>query len=193
VGFHSALSDAADWAARSFHPDWILCKALRSGIGLHHGRLPRSLGQFVVRAFNDEKLRFLICTSTLIEGVNTKAKNVIILDNVIAREKYDYFTFNNIKGRSGRMFEHFIGRVFLFHSPPQEELPFVDFPLFTQGSDTPESILVQMDDDDLSESAKARVEKFKSQDLLPLEIRVRRTTLKHSHLIQINLELPETS
>jgi RAD3-like DEAD/DEAH box helicase/helicase-like protein len=185
VGFHSGLSSAADWIAENFHPDWILREALRSGIGLHHGRLPRSLGQFVVRAFNDEKLRFLICTSTLIEGVNTKAKNVIILDNVIAREKYDYFTFNNIKGRSGRMFEHFIGRVFLFHSPPQEELPFVDFPLFTQGTDTPESILVQMDESDLNKDSKARVERFKHQDLLPLEILKRHSILEPDALLDL--------
>lgn len=121
----------------------------------------------------------------MIEGVNTKAKNVIILDNVIAREKYDYFTFNNIKGRSGRMFEHFIGRVFLFHSPPQEELPFVDFPLFTQGSDTPESILVQMDDDDLNDDAKARVEKFKHQDLLPFELLRRNSTVEPDQLLEL--------
>lgn len=185
VGFRSALSDAADWIANSFHPDWVLCKALRSGIGLHHGRLPRSLGQFVVRSFNDEKLRFLICTSTLIEGVNTKAKNVVIFDNEIAREKYDYFTFNNIKGRSGRMFEHFIGRVFLFHAPPEQELPFVDFPMFTQGSDTPESILVQLDDADLSDAAKSRIERFKQQDLLPLELLRRNSTVEPEQLLEL--------
>ncbi len=170
LGLTSELEDAADWLARTFHPDWILPKALLSGIGIHHGKLPRSIAQFTVRAFNEEQLRFLICTSTLIEGVNTKAKNVIILDNEIAREKFDYFTFNNIKGRSGRMFEHFVGRVFLFHPPPQELLPLVDFPLFTQNADTPDSILVQMDNEDLSEESRRRIEKYRRQELLPLDV-----------------------
>jgi len=170
LGLDSGLADAADWLARTFHPDWILPKALLSSIGIHHGKLPRSIAQFTVRAFNEEQLRFLICTSTLIEGVNTKAKNVIILDNEIAREKFDYFTFNNIKGRSGRMFEHFVGRVFLFHPPPQELLPLVDFPLFTQTADTPDSILVQMDSEDLSADSLLRIDKYKRQDLLPLAI-----------------------
>ena len=30
----------------------------------------------------------MVCTSTLIEGVNTKAKNVIVYDNKIAKKKF---------------------------------------------------------------------------------------------------------
>ncbi len=126
----------ADWLKSEFHPDWVLPRALKQGVGLHYGPLPRSIAQEMVRLFNDEKISFLICTSTLIEGVNTKAKNVVIYENKIARAKLDYFTFNNIKGRSGRMFEHFVGRVYIFDDEPQQELPFVDFPLYTQDETT---------------------------------------------------------
>ena len=134
--------NAGDWLGREFHPDWILPRALQAGIAIHYGPLPRSIAHEMVRLFNDGRIQFLICTSTLIEGVNTKAKNVIIFDNMIAKQKLDYFTFNNIKGRSGRMFEHFVGRVFRFHEEPQAELPFVDFPLHTQDANTPESLLI---------------------------------------------------
>lgn len=120
--------------------------------------------------FNEEQLRFLICTSTLIEGVNTKAKNVVIYDNKIAQRQIDYFTFNNIKGRSGRMFEHFIGRVYLFNEPPQHQLPFVDFPLFTQTDDAPASLLIQIDDEDLTKKAKNRMEAVKQQSTLPVSV-----------------------
>src|SRR5207249_2933406 len=164
------LESATKWMQSNFHPEWILPKALTHGIGLHHGRLPRSLAQFVVRAFNDDRLSVLACTSTLIEGVNTKAKNAIIFDNAIATQKFDFFTFNNIKGRSGRMFHHFVGRVFLFHDPPTQDLPFVDFPVFSQNSDAPDSILVQIDDDDLSDEARARLQPFKQQSDIPLEL-----------------------
>lgn len=68
----------------NFHPEWLVGKALASGIGVHHGRLARSLAHFMVKAFNDRKIRFLSCTATLIEGVNTKAKNVVIFDNRVA-------------------------------------------------------------------------------------------------------------
>ncbi|MEN6371841.1 MAG: DEAD/DEAH box helicase [Armatimonadota bacterium] len=164
------LLPAVEWAGKMYHQDWVLGKSLRNGIGIHHGKLPRALAQYVVRQFNDLKLRFLICTSTLIEGVNTKAKNVIIFDNKIARKQIDFFTFNNIKGRSGRMFEHYVGYVYLFNEPPMEQLPFVDFPVFSQESDTPNSLLVQMEDEDLAPSSQERVREYREQKVLPLSV-----------------------
>lgn len=162
--------EAAEWVSDNFHPQWIFQKALLNGIGMHHGKLPRSLAQFSVRAFNEGKLKFLVCTSTLIEGVNTSAKNVIIFDFKIANKKFDFFTFNNIRGRSGRMFHHFVGKVYLFHPPPEEELPFVDFPIYTQGDSTPDSLLIQLDEDDLKESSKSRLSEVYDQELLPLAV-----------------------
>ena len=115
------LSDVVDWVSKNFHPEWIMTKALAHGIGVHHGRLPRALAQLQVRLFNRGMLKFLVCTSTLIEGVNTAAKHVIIYDNKTSRKPIDYFTYRNIQGRSGRMFRHFVGTVHLFHNPPQPD------------------------------------------------------------------------
>jgi Helicase conserved C-terminal domain/DEAD/DEAH box helicase len=170
TGITHGEDSAAFWMEQNFHSEWVLPRSLKKNIGMHHGKLPRSLGQYVVRAFNDGRINVLICTSTLIEGVNTKAKNVIIFDNSIAKEKLDFFTFNNIKGRSGRMFEHFVGRVFLFHEPPEEELPFVDFPVFSQGEDMPDSILLQLNDEDLSPRSRARLKPFSQQTDLPMDL-----------------------
>lgn len=189
---HDADS-AASWMEQHFHPDWVLPRSMKQSIGMHHGRLPRSLGQYVVRAFNDGRINVLICTSTLIEGVNTKAKNVIIFDNTIAREKLDFFTFNNIKGRSGRMFEHFVGRVFLFHDPPEEELPFVDFPVFTQGADMPDSILVQLDDGDLSPESRTRLEPFTEQTDLPMELLKIHSSIEPDNLLALARHLKAAS
>lgn len=164
------LDDAAEWIAEQYHPDWAFGRAIRHGIGIHHGRVPRSLAQHTVRLFNDEELRYLVCTSTLIEGVNTKAKNVIVYDNRVATQKFDYFTFNNIRGRSGRMFQHFVGRVYLFSDPPSETLPFVDMPVFTQGESASSSLLVQIDDEDLTPESRRRLEHLAAQEWLPLEV-----------------------
>jgi rhodanese-related sulfurtransferase len=181
----SGLESATKWMRDNFHPDWILPNAFERGIGLHHGKLPRSLGQFVVRAFNTDRLKILACTSTLIEGVNTKAKNVIIFDNKIAKEKFDFFTFNNIKGRSGRMFHHFVGRVFLFHEPPTDPLPFVDFPFYTQNGDAPDSILVHMDEKDLSAESKARIGPILHQTDLPLELLKKHSSIEPNDLLEL--------
>lgn len=158
IGREAGVSGGAvEWMRSNFHPEWLVAKAFSKGIGIHHGRLPRSISQYMVRAFNSGKLDYLICTSTLIEGVNTRAKNVVIFDNQIARQKFDYFTFNNIKGRSGRMFEHFTGHVFLFHDPPREALPEVEFPILSQPESAPESMLVQLDPADMSAESRARL------------------------------------
>jgi len=108
------LRAAADWISATYHVEWHFGKALARGIGIHHGRIPRSLAQFAVRRFNEGDIRFLACTSTLIEGVNTRARNIIVFDNRINREEIDLFTFNNIKGRSGRMFQYFVGHVYVY-------------------------------------------------------------------------------
>lgn len=163
------VRQASEWASENYHPQWSFVKALAGGIGLHHGRLPRSLGQLVVRFFNQGDIKVLVCTSTLIEGVNTSAKNVVIFDNKIAIRKYDFFTFNNIRGRSGRMFSHFVGRVFLFHAEPDPRLRDVDFPVITQPDDMDESLSVQMEDEDLSDEARLRLSEVLDDAVLPKE------------------------
>jgi len=164
------MSDAAEWVAENYHPEWTLVKGLRSGVGMHHGRMPRSLAQLCVKGFNEGSLPFLVCTSTLIEGVNTKAKNVVIFDNKIARQKYDYFTFNNIRGRSGRMFKHFVGNVYMFHNPPQECFPEVDVPLFSQDLEkTSDDLLIQIDDHDLKIKSRERVSIYHKQQYLDID------------------------
>ena len=156
------ILDATSWIGEHYHPEWQFATHLQRGIGIHHGRIPRALAQLVVRLFNEDQLRFLVCTSTLIEGVNTKAKNIVVFDHTINNKAIDLFTFNNIRGRSGRMFRHFVGHVWVFHPPPQEELPFVDVPVFTQSDEAPESLLVQLDEDDLTDGSEERIRQFKN-------------------------------
>ena len=155
-----------EWLDREYPRDWIFIQALKNGIGIHHGRIPRAISQYVVWLFNKGYIKYLICTSTLIEGVNTTAKNVIIYDNKLARKNLDYFTFNNIVGRSGRMFQYYIGNVYIFSPPPQEDLPFVDLPAFTQPENTPPELLMMLDYNDLNDRSKERISEFKNQNYL---------------------------
>jgi len=162
------LIEAAKWMATHYHDQWLVSIALQHGIGIHHGRLPRSLGRFMVRAFEEGKLKILLCTSTLIEGVNTAAKNVIVYDNKLNNKSLDFFTFNNIRGRSGRMFRHFIGHVYIFDAPPQEELPFVDIPAFNPTETTPSSLLIQLPQTEIPESLREKVNSLLNQTILPV-------------------------
>jgi hypothetical protein len=178
------ILEAARWTSENYHDEWLVSIALHYGIGIHHGRLPRSLGRFMIRAFEEGKLRVLLCTSTLIEGVNTAAKNVVIYDSKLNRKSLDFFTFSNIKGRSGRMFRHFIGNVFVFDPPPEEELPFVDIPAFNPTENTPSSLLINLPSIDIPETLKDKVDALVNQKILPVNLLKSNSSIEPEYLLE---------
>jgi hypothetical protein len=151
-------ASAAHWMADNFHPEWSAVKAISHGVGLHHGAIPRALQQQMVRMFNTGAIRVLICTSTLIEGVNTSAENVIIYDRRKSKNVLDFFTYKNIQGRAGRMGRYFVGNVFVLERPPTDEDVVVEYKLEDQASDTPIGMLIQLDDSDLTDESRSRIE-----------------------------------
>lgn len=181
----ASTSPAVEWISANYHPAWLFARSLERGITYHHGRLPRALSELAVRMFNDEAAKILVCTSTLIEGVNTKAKNVIVFDNKIAGREFDFFTFNNIVGRSGRMFQHFIGRIFLFHDAPRAQLPMIDIPAYTQSEDAPEMFLLQMQESELSPRSRERLTPVLKQEVLPLALMRENHGIEPSHQIDL--------
>jgi len=159
------------WLKNNYHKDWSLIECLKSGIGVHHARLPRALSQFFVELFNKGYIEILVCTSTLIEGVNTAAKNIVMQSQKLGPESFDYFTFNNVAGRAGRMFKYFIGNIYIFSEPPHEKLPFVDIPTISQGDDTSINILLGMDKEDIKEPHIPKIQSYYNADsLLPVEV-----------------------
>jgi hypothetical protein len=162
------LDDAAKWVSDNYHPKWLAARALRNGIGIHHGRMPRALAHHIVRLFNEGRLPWLIVTSTLIEGVNTVAKNVVIVDNKIGTRKFDFFTYSNIRGRSGRMFRHFVGKVIVYGEPPEKRTKTVDVPAYSQGPDAPLSLLIQLPWNELSTASRERLQPYYEQQLVSI-------------------------
>jgi hypothetical protein len=162
----SSLDGAADWIARSYHPQWLAARAVRNGIGIHHGKMPRALAHHMVRLFNEGRLPWLIVTSTLIEGVNTIAKNVVIVDNRIGTRKLDFFTYSNIRGRSGRMFRHFVGKVIVYGEAPQPETRTVDVPACSQDRKAPLSLLIQLPWNELTAASRQRLQPCYQQQLV---------------------------
>lgn len=131
--------------------------------------MPRALAHHMVRLFNERKLPWLIVTSTLIEGVNTVARNVVIVDNKIATRNLDSFTYGNIRGRSGRMFRHFVGKVIVFGEPPATNSKVVDIPAYSQGPNTPLSLLIQLPWNELTETSRDRLLPYFEQNLVGIE------------------------
>ncbi|MGI6163452.1 MAG: DEAD/DEAH box helicase [Bacillota bacterium] len=95
---------------------WSLIRALKNGYGIHHGKFPKYIQNEILRMFNHGDFDYLFCTSTIIEGVNTSAKNVVIINSSVGQSQMSQFALKNIKGRAGRYYHHSVGRVFLTDS-----------------------------------------------------------------------------
>lgn len=92
--------------------EWSLIKILKNGFGMHHGQLPKYIQREILEQFNTGLFQLLFCTSTIVEGVNTDARNMVILNPSKGSKKLSPFDIKNIKGRAGRYHHCFVGRVF---------------------------------------------------------------------------------
>jgi hypothetical protein len=158
------------WLAEHFHPEWILAASVAKGIGIHHGRIPRSIAHLMISLFNSGELAAIVCTSSMIEGINTAAENVFIYDRNISTSKLDRFTFDNIKGRAGRMFKHNIGKVFLYNVPPDQTQFDVRVPLFNADELMAPELLLQLQDDTLTPVAQRRKRAITDASALPASV-----------------------
>lgn len=164
-----ATQEAAEWIAKEYHEEWVVHRAIKKGIGIHHGGVPRALQQLFIQLFNDRKIQYLVCTSTIIEGVNTVAKNVVIYDRRKSTNLVDHFTYKNISGRAGRMNEYFVGNVFVLEKPPEEREYSVDLVIEDQPDATPLSLLLDLPEENLKPQSKERISRVRDDSLLSIE------------------------
>lgn len=134
------LIEFSSWLGKHYDVNWNLTKLIKRGIGVHNGRLHRSISQIQVKLFDEKNgIDRLISTSSIIEGVNTSAENVVIWRNRKGSAKLDDFTYKNIIGRGGRMFKHFVGKIYILEEPPIHEQTQLDITF-------PEEILGNIDE-----------------------------------------------
>lgn len=95
----------------NYSPEWIVIKALKHGIGIHHGLIPKYIQKEIINLFNNELINILISTTTITEGVNTCAKNLIVTNDKKGGKDLKKFDAQNISGRAGRFLKHYKGRV----------------------------------------------------------------------------------
>ncbi|MFT3945610.1 MAG: DEAD/DEAH box helicase [Agriterribacter sp.] len=155
------LTDFSEWLSVNYDYNWNLTNLVKRGIGIHNGRLHRSLSQIQVKLFEEvEGIDNLLSTSSIIEGVNTSAENVVIWSNENGQVKINDFTYKNIMGRGGRMFRHFIGKIFILEQPPAETQTQLGIPF-------PEEILGDLDEvkyeKELTKEQVARIILYKEE------------------------------
>jgi hypothetical protein len=180
--------EIAAWISKHYHPEWNVAKAISLGIGIHHGGVPRALQQYMVKLFNEGTIKRIICTSTMIEGVNTSAENVIIYDRRLNTSTFDYFTYKNISGRAGRMNKYFIGKVFMLEAPPLEQGLTVAYPIGQQDESSPMGLLMQLENEYLTDISRGRLQEAYANPLLSPA-----TLIENRHIpIERQIEVAET-
>lgn len=137
------LEEFVGWAKQEIHEKWSVLRAMESGYLVHHGQLPLGIRMLELDLFNDENsYKRLLCTATLLEGVNTTAENIIITKPSRGdRNAFDAFDFYNLVGRTGRLFKHYLGKAYYIKGPndrsyiKSDALTSIEFELTTDSID----------------------------------------------------------
>ncbi|ESW59247.1 MAG: DEAD/DEAH box helicase [Rhodobacter sp. CACIA14H1] len=106
------LLDLADLARKGVHRNYQLAPLVERGVAFHYGNMPSLIRTEIERLFRNGKIRFLACTSTLIEGVNLSCRTIVVRGPRKGRgnpmEPHDFW---NLAGRAGRWGNEFQGNI----------------------------------------------------------------------------------
>lgn len=113
-----ALADIAD-ALQPLHP--VEAAALRNGFGMHTADVPRTVRQAIESAARVEGglLRCIVCTPTLLEGVDFPTRTVIAAHpprTPAPSHRPDIARLRNLEGRAGRAGKFISGRLVVMAS-----------------------------------------------------------------------------
>lgn len=106
------LAALADLARKGVHPNFRLAHLVEHGVAFHYGNMPSLIRLEIERLFRQGDIRFLVCTSTLIEGVNLSCRTIVLRGPRKGMghpmEPHDFW---NLAGRAGRWGNEFQGNI----------------------------------------------------------------------------------
>jgi len=109
-GLSGRISGIQNFIESTVHPMYSLIQSVEKGVAFHHGKMPNHIRSLVEKLFSLKLLNTIVSTTTLMQGVNLPAKNIIIRNPKIGDESLTGYEFANLKGRAGRLMKDFIGR-----------------------------------------------------------------------------------
>lgn len=97
---------------KTIHKNFLLNRTLLKKVAFHYGNMPLLIKEEIEKLFSKGKIDFLVCTSTLVEGVNMACKNIFIRGPKKGQSKpMQEDDFWNLAGRAGRWGKEFQGNV----------------------------------------------------------------------------------
>lgn len=105
------ILELIDLIKEEIHSDYYLIDTLKVKTAFHHGKLPEIIRGELEYLFANGYLDNIICTSTLVEGVNLPAEKVFIPYPKKDGNDLSKFEFGNIVGRAGRIRDALTGTI----------------------------------------------------------------------------------
>lgn len=112
AGFPNHLTRSSQTASVLTSQEWLgddhlVTRMLKNGVALHHGDLPEAVRKAVEKDFRERRLKIIIATNTLAQGVNLPIRTVIVhscrrYDPEREAERIPASDYWNIAGRAGR-------------------------------------------------------------------------------------------
>ncbi len=106
------LRELIGFIEQNIHRSYSLAQFLRRRVAFHYGYMPDIIRTSIEDLAREGVIRFVCCTSTLLQGVNLPARNIIICDPTKGRGKVmEIGDFWNLAGRAGRLMREYRGNV----------------------------------------------------------------------------------
>ena len=97
---------------KTVHKNYKLAETLAAGVGFHYGNMPLAIRSGIEELFKTGDIKFLVCTATLIEGVNLPAKTIYLRGPQKGKNNpMSEMDFWNLAGRAGRQGKEFQGNI----------------------------------------------------------------------------------
>jgi len=118
------VEDLIRFIRQHVHRKYRLAACLERGVAFHYGHMPQIVRSRIEDLLMKRALRFVCCTSTLLQGVNLPAKNIFIENPKKGRGKpMRPGDFWNLAGRAGRLAKEFHGNVWCIYGKPWDRDP----------------------------------------------------------------------
>jgi superfamily II DNA/RNA helicase len=113
------LHSLSEYLKETIRDNYDLAIIVENGIAYHHGKLPSHVRRVIEYAVSKKILNNIVCTTTLMQGLNMPAQNVIIRNPHLYINKNNgvaelsSYEMANLRGRAGRLLKDFVGRTFV--------------------------------------------------------------------------------
>lgn len=111
-GADNRVKELVDFLSEEVHPKYSLIRTLRMGVAFHHAGLPEIARSEVEELYKDGAIKNIVCTPTLLQGVNLPADKLFIIKPNVKNDSLSSFDFINLVGRAGRIDTKLYGAVY---------------------------------------------------------------------------------